>query len=105
MVLRERRQCRDRLADLAQHLPGRKVVGAEPRLVRLDEDWNAGRWHLDLDKLFDACDGRTKAMFLASPGNPTGWMLTAEEQKHDPGFRARARHRHPGRRSLWHLDL
>ena len=24
---------------------------------------------------------RTKAMFLASPGNPTGWMLTAEEQK------------------------
>jgi aspartate/methionine/tyrosine aminotransferase len=58
-----------------------KVVGAEPRLVRLDEDWNAGRWHLDLDKLFDACDGRTKAMFLASPGNPTGWMLTADEQK------------------------
>jgi aspartate/methionine/tyrosine aminotransferase len=58
-----------------------KVVGAEPRLVRLDEDWNAGRWHLDLDKLFDACDGRTKALFLASPGNPTGWMLTHEEQK------------------------
>src|SRR6201996_798572 len=58
-----------------------KVVGAEPRLVRLDEDWNGGRWHLDLDKLFDACDGATRAMFLASPGNPTGWMLTAEEQK------------------------
>ena len=58
-----------------------KVVGAEPRLVRLDEDWGTGRWHLDLDKLFDACDGRTKAMFLASPGNPTGWMLTHEEQK------------------------
>jgi aspartate/methionine/tyrosine aminotransferase len=58
-----------------------KVVGAEPRLVRLDEDWSAGRWHLDLDKLFDACDGRTKALFLASPGNPTGWMLTGEEQK------------------------
>ena len=58
-----------------------KVVGAEPRLVRLDEDWNAGRWHLDLDKLFDACDHRTRAMFLASPGNPTGWMLTAAEQK------------------------
>ncbi len=58
-----------------------KVVGAEPRLVRLDEDWDKGRWRLDLDKLFDACDGRTKAMFIASPGNPTGWMLTAEEQK------------------------
>ena len=58
-----------------------RVVGAEPRLVRLDEDWSAGRWHLDLDKLFAACDGRTKAMFIASPGNPTGWMLTAAEQK------------------------
>ena len=58
-----------------------RVVGAEPRLVRLEEDWDAGRWHLDLDKLFDACDGRTKALFLASPGNPTGWMLSAEEQK------------------------
>ena len=58
-----------------------RVVGAEPRLVRLDEDWTAGRWHLDLDKLFDACDARTKAMFIASPGNPTGWMLTADEQK------------------------
>jgi aspartate aminotransferase len=58
-----------------------KVIGAGARLVRLDEDWNAGRWRLDLDKLFDACDGRTKAMFLASPGNPTGWMLTADEQK------------------------
>ena len=58
-----------------------KVVGAEPRLVRLDEDWKNGHWHLDLDKLFDACDHRTKAMFLASPGNPTGWMLTGGEQK------------------------
>jgi len=58
-----------------------RVVGAEPRLVRLDEDWTAGRWHLDLDKLFDACDDRTKAMFLASPGNPTGWTLGCAEQK------------------------
>src|SRR6185312_1171921 len=67
-----------------------KVVGAEPRLVRLDEDWNAGRWMLDMDKLFDACDERTKAFFIASPGNPTGWMLTAEEQRHILEF-ARAR--------------
>lgn len=57
-----------------------RVAGAEPRLVRLQEDWDAGRWRLDLDRLFDACDGRTKAIFIASPGNPTGWMLTAEEQ-------------------------
>jgi aspartate/methionine/tyrosine aminotransferase len=57
------------------------IVGAEPRMVRLEEDWSAGRWRLDLDKLFAACDARTKALFIASPGNPTGWMLTADEQK------------------------
>ena len=67
-----------------------KVAGAEPRLVRLDEDWTAGRWTLDMGKLFDACDERTKAFFIASPGNPTGWMLTADEQKHILEF-ARAR--------------
>ena len=57
------------------------MAGAESRLVRLDEDWNAGRWHLDLDKLFDACDARTKAIFIASPGNPTGWMADAATNK------------------------
>jgi aspartate aminotransferase len=58
-----------------------KIAGAEPRLVRLDEDWATGKWKLDLQKLFDACDDRTKAFFIASPGNPTGWMLTRDEQK------------------------
>jgi aspartate/methionine/tyrosine aminotransferase len=67
-----------------------KVMGVEPRLVRLEEDWNAGRWHLDLDRLFAACDGRTKAFFLASPGNPTGWTLTSDQQRAILAF-ARAR--------------
>jgi aspartate/methionine/tyrosine aminotransferase len=58
-----------------------KIAGVAPRLVRLTEDWRAGRWRLDLDRLFDACDAHTKALFLASPGNPTGWMLTTAEQK------------------------
>lgn len=38
------------------------------------------RWRLDLDRLFAACDATTKAMFIVSPANPTGWMMTAEEQ-------------------------
>jgi len=67
-----------------------KIAGAIPRLVRLEEDWNSGRWHLDLQKLVDACDGRTKALFICSPGNPTGWMASAEEQKQILDF-ARAR--------------
>ncbi len=41
---------------------------------------NAG-WRLDLDRLFDACDRRTRVIFLNSPNNPTGWMMSAEEQQ------------------------
>ena len=58
-----------------------KITGALPRVVRLDEDWEAGRWHLDLEKLFAACDARTKAIFISSPGNPTGWIMSREEQR------------------------
>lgn len=39
---------------------------------------NAG-WSLDLDRVFAACNGRTRAIYAANPGNPTGWMMTQEE--------------------------
>jgi aspartate/methionine/tyrosine aminotransferase len=50
---------------------------------------NAG-WRLDLDQLFDACDRRTRLIFLNSPNNPTGWMMSAAEQAEVLTF-ARAR--------------
>ena len=53
------------------------VLGGEVRRIPLRED--GGRWHLDLGRLFDACDARTRAIFVNSPGNPTGWMATAED--------------------------
>lgn len=58
-----------------------QVAGAEVRLARLDEDWTTGRWHLDLDKLFDHCDDRTRAIFVSTPNNPTGWMASHSEQQ------------------------
>lgn len=60
-----------------------QMMGAEVRFAQLDEDWNASpsRWQLDLEKMFSLCDGRTKAIFIASPGNPTGWVMKREEQK------------------------
>lgn len=61
-------------ADACDHLNG------EVRRVALRFTDNAG-WSLDLDKLFAACDARTKAIFLNSPGNPTGWLATKEELK------------------------
>jgi aspartate/methionine/tyrosine aminotransferase len=39
---------------------------------------NAG-WTLDLDELFATAGPRTKALFLNSPCNPTGWTATREE--------------------------
>lgn len=59
-----------------------QMVGAETRFARLDDDWRASpaKWSLDLNKIFDQCDARTKAIFVASPGNPTGWVMTREDQ-------------------------
>jgi aspartate/methionine/tyrosine aminotransferase len=39
---------------------------------------NAG-WQLDLDQLFDAADKSTRAIFVNSPSNPTGWTATTDE--------------------------
>ncbi len=56
-----------------------QTMGGESRHVRLDLTETG--WQLDLDKLFDACDERTKAMFIASPSNPTGWMMEPAQQR------------------------
>ncbi len=39
-----------------------------------------GRWRLDLDKLFATLTPDTRALFLNSPNNPTGWSLPAEDR-------------------------
>jgi aspartate aminotransferase len=55
------------------------IMGGEPRGVELREI--NGKWQLDLDALFDACDDRTRAIFVNSPGNPTGWVMPSEQQQ------------------------
>jgi len=59
-----------------------QMIGAEVRFARLDDDWRSSpaAWSLDLEKIFSQCDARTKAIFIASPGNPTGWVMKREEQ-------------------------
>jgi aspartate aminotransferase len=32
-----------------------------------------------MDRVFAACDARTRVIYLASPGNPTGWMIGRQE--------------------------
>lgn len=59
------------------------VAGAVCRFVRMDEDWLASppRWRLDLGKVAAAIGPKTKAIFVCSPGNPTGWVMTRDEQR------------------------
>ncbi len=60
-----------------------QMIGAEVRFARLDDDWRSSPpgWHLDLEKIFSQCDARTKAIFIASPGNPTGWVMKRADQQ------------------------
>ncbi|HEX3653318.1 MAG TPA: aminotransferase class I/II-fold pyridoxal phosphate-dependent enzyme [Rhizomicrobium sp.] len=58
-----------------------EITGAQVKFCRLTEDWTGARWILDLEKLFETCDARTKAIFIASPGNPTGWIMSRDDQR------------------------
>jgi aspartate/methionine/tyrosine aminotransferase len=55
-----------------------RIMGGEARLVALDPQ-PGGAWRLDLDRLLAACDGRTSGIFINSPSNPTGWVLSSDE--------------------------
>lgn len=55
-----------------------RILSARMQTVALDRA--QGRWRLDLDKLMAALTPDTKALFLNSPNNPTGWTLPAEDR-------------------------
>lgn len=38
-------------------------------------------WELDLDRLLDAVTPGTRVLIINSPGNPTGWTITREQQQ------------------------
>jgi aspartate aminotransferase len=55
-----------------------RLVGAEVRSARMDHGPNG--WTLDPQKVAGQIDDRTRAVFFASPGNPTGAMIPIETQ-------------------------
>jgi aspartate aminotransferase len=57
-----------------------RLARGEPKYVALDRKPD-GAWKLDLQKVFDSVDARTRAIFVNSPGNPTGWTMSADEQR------------------------
>jgi aspartate/methionine/tyrosine aminotransferase len=59
-----------------QEIP--KILGATVDAIALEFD---GAWKLDLDRLLDALKPGTRALYLNSPNNPTGWTASAGELK------------------------
>jgi len=56
-----------------------KILGAEVARVALRFD--RGGWTLDIDRLISALTPGTCAVVINSPNNPTGWTLSADEQR------------------------
>ena len=55
------------------------LMGAESRTVPLAEGKDG--FILDQDRVRDAVDRRTRMLIINSPGNPTGWVISREEQE------------------------
>jgi aspartate/methionine/tyrosine aminotransferase len=60
-----------------QEIP--KILGARVATVALS--FSPSGWRLDLDRLIDALTPGTRALYLNSPNNPTGWTIAVDEQK------------------------
>jgi aspartate/methionine/tyrosine aminotransferase len=60
-----------------QEIP--KILGTSVTTVALR--FSSSGWKLDLDRLLDALRPGIRALYLNSPNNPTGWVITREEQK------------------------
>lgn len=47
--------------------------------VAVPLDYAAGRWSIDPERMADAITPRTRALFINTPSNPTGWTATRED--------------------------
>ncbi|HLJ18982.1 MAG TPA: aminotransferase class I/II-fold pyridoxal phosphate-dependent enzyme, partial [Stellaceae bacterium] len=54
------------------------IMGGVAKPVSLASTKDGG-WKLDLQRVIDACDATTRAIYVNSPGNPTGWVMTHED--------------------------
>ena len=59
-----------------QEIP--KILGAQVETVALR--FSPSGWGLDVEELLHKLTPNTKALYLNSPNNPTGWTVSAEQQ-------------------------
>jgi aspartate/methionine/tyrosine aminotransferase len=55
-----------------------KILGAHVECLPLD--FHPSGWRLDLDRLLSALTPDTRAVFINSPNNPTGWTIDRQAQ-------------------------
>ena len=60
-----------------QEIP--RILGAHVETVALK--FSPQGWRLDLDLLLKSLTPKTRALYLNSPNNPTGWTISRDEQK------------------------
>jgi aspartate/methionine/tyrosine aminotransferase len=60
-----------------QEIP--KILGATVETVALE--FSPSGWVLNLEKLLNALKPGTKALYLNSPNNPTGWTISRQDQR------------------------
>ncbi len=63
---------------------------AQARISEVALNEHEGQWSLDLERLFDACNSKTKAILITTPSNPVGWTMSRSEMEAVLDF-ARAR--------------
>jgi aspartate/methionine/tyrosine aminotransferase len=56
-----------------------KILGARVETVALE--FSPSGWFLDIEKLLKALTPGTRALYLNSPNNPTGWTVSGEDQR------------------------
>ncbi len=56
-----------------------KILGARVSTVPLE--FGGRGWKLDVDRLVDALTPGTRALYLNSPNNPTGWAISRADQR------------------------
>jgi aspartate/methionine/tyrosine aminotransferase len=56
-----------------------KILGAHVETVSLE--YGATGWRLNMEKLLEALTPATKLLVVNSPNNPSGWVMSRDEQK------------------------
>ncbi len=56
-----------------------KILGAQVDTVSLE--YGPAGWQLNMQRLLDALTPATKLLIVNSPNNPSGWVMSREEQK------------------------